>query len=704
MIAPQRFLDQIRSDAFDIANDPEIGGLRVPALTSVLLDRLEEAGVSGDGQVAYYRHERANFHAEVHGYVCDIEDDVLSLFYLVDANEDAALGDPAMVSGVPKDSIDRGFRRLESFLKLAEAGRVNDVDQSQPASELFELARTATEAGQRLVLNVLVTGTVSERAATSESQTGFDREVWDLTRLAKTCGGEGEDRPSINFVDEFGQSLPCLVTPQTEDGLQVFMTWIPGDVLAQIYNTYRSRLLERNVRSFLQFTGKVNKGIRETVLERPARFLSYNNGLSATASVVDLEDFGSGLARIRSVKDFQVVNGGQTTASIASCARRDRIDVSGVSVAMKLTVVPSDRIDEFVPLISKFANTQNRIQEADFSANHPWHIELERLSRNTWTSPTGETPRGTRWFYERSRGQYADELSSQNTPAGRRRFRTENPTSQKFTKTDLAKYVLSWDQQPAVVSRGAQKCFVDFMNRIQRERRAAPDAQEFQRVVALGILFRRAEKLYGDMGYQGYRAQIVTYAIARLSNTLSRRLPWTEIWDDHDIPEIIKGSLAKIIIGVRGVITQPPSNRNITEWCKREDCWSAIVDLVVSVDSSDAETWTPLTGKVDQPTNASRTVVAVAAIPAEVWFAASKWAKDTSTLQPWQRSLSYSVGRLQGRGSQPSPKQAIQARKLLLEAVRLGFGHEGLARELVEALGDAEPANLSDQTDRDPAM
>jgi hypothetical protein len=172
------------------------------------------------------------------------------------------------------------------------------------------------------VLNVLALGTVSERAATSEKRKGIEREVWDLDRLVKTCGTGTEERPAIDFVGEFSQSLPCLVTPKTDDGLQVFMTWIRGDVLAQIYNTYRSRLLERNVRSFLQFTGKVNKGIRETVLDRPTRFLSYNNGLSATASVVELDDFGSGLARIRSVRDFQIVNGGQTTASIASCARR----------------------------------------------------------------------------------------------------------------------------------------------------------------------------------------------------------------------------------------------------------------------------------------------------------------------------------------------------------------------------------------------
>ena len=687
---PQRFLEQARSDAFDIANDPEIGGLRVPALARSILDRLEEAGVSPDCQVAYYRHERANVHAEVHAYAYDTEDDVVLLFYLIDGNEDVPLGEPATASNVSKDQIDRAFRRLETFVKLAQTGGAPSLDQSQPASELFDLVSSSSDGGQKIVLNVRALGTVSERAATSEQRKGLEREVWDLDRLVKTCGGDGDERPSIDFVADFSVSLPCLVTPKTDDGLQVFMTWIRGDVLAQIYNTYRSRLLERNVRSFLQFTGKVNKGIRETVLDRPARFLSYNNGLSATASVVDLEDVGSGLARIRSVKDFQIVNGGQTTASIASCARRDPVNVKGVSIAMKLTVVPLDKLDEFVPLISKFANTQNRIQEADFSANHPWHIELERLSRNTWTKPTPETPRGTRWFYERSRGQYADELASQNTPAGRRRFRTENPTSQKFTKTDFAKYVLTWDQQPAVVSRGAQKCFVEFMNRIQRERRPLPDATEFERIGGLAMLFRRAEKLYGEMGYQGYRAQVVTYSIAKLSNALGRRLPFDDIWKNQRISEDIKASLAKVIVGVRGVITQPPGTRNITEWCKRDDCWTAILALPVAVNTAREGAWIPTGSRVDQPSSADGIVIAAFSVPANAWFAASNWAKETKTLHPWQRSLAYSLGRLKSRNSQPSPKQAIQGQRLMMEAIRLGFGHEELNREIIEALGSAE--------------
>jgi hypothetical protein len=230
------------------------------------------------------------------------------------------------------------------------------------------------------------------------------------------------------------------------------------------------------------------------------------------------------------------------------------------------------------------------------------------------------------------------------------------------------------------------------MNRIRRERRPLPDVSEFERIGGLALLFRRTEKLYGEMGYQGYRAQVVTYSIARLSNALARRLPFADIWKSQEIPEDIRTCLAKLIVGVRDVITQPPRNRNVTEWCKREDCWDAIVALPIAIESADGSGSTTPVRQTDQPITADGTVIAVAAVPSEVWFAASKWAKDTGTLLPWQRGIAYSLGGLQGRGKQPSPKQAIQGRKLMMEAIRLGFGHEQLTDDLVNSLAEAEPS------------
>lgn len=358
---------------------------------------------------------------------------------------------------------------------------------------------------------------------------------------------------------------------------------------------------------------------------------------------------------------------------------------------MKLTVVPPAALDDLVPLISKFANTQNRIQEADFSANHPWHIALERLSRATWTRPTEVAPRGTRWYYERSRGQYADEAAAQATPAGRRAFRRDNPSSQKFTKTDLAKFVLSWDQRPAVVSRGAQKCFVEFMNQLIREGRRPPDDDEFRRIVGQAILFHMAERLYADLEYQGYRAQVVTYSIARLSHSLQRRIRWEDMWETQAVPPALVAPLKLILTGVREIVLHPPQNRNITEWCKREDCWSAILQLSLQLDLPGSPTGNGSSPRSDQPAptpEQASAIELVQAIPADVWFAAAKWAKDTDSLQAWQRSLAYSLGTLGARGKAPSSKQAVQGCRLLAEARRLGFGHDLLIPDLLQRVGD----------------
>jgi hypothetical protein len=519
------------------------------------------------------------------------------------------------------------------------------------------------------------------------------REVWDLTRLARVCGATGNGSIAIDFVERFGQPLPCLITPPDYEGVQVLLTRVPGQILADVYNDYRSALLERNVRSFLQFNGKVNKGIRDTLRSAPHRFLPYNNGLSTTASSVVLTESRDGTAQLCSLSDFQIVNGGQTTASIAAASRRDRVDLTQVIVPMKLTVVPADRLQGLVPQISKYANTQNRIQEADFSANAPWHVALERLSRSTWTGATPEAPRGTRWFYERSRGQYSDELSAQGTPAGRRKFRLENPGNQKFTKTDLAKFWMSWDQYPQIVSLGAQKCFGRFMESILPNR-AEPDEAEFRRLVSLAILFRKAEALYGEMGHTGYRAQVITYSIARLSNHVGKRLPIADIWRTQSVPSDVETALRLIITGIREVVLNPPSGRNLTDWCKKEACWNAVLSrpldislskLVTATNASNAEVETAEAGSPAQ----QRSVSAVTAIDADVWFALSNWAKQTNSLLPWQRGLAYSIGRLKSNGRTVSIKQAKQGSIILVEAVRLGFRHDGLAQHAVAEVAES---------------
>lgn len=686
----KKFLNNLFSEAYDVAHDPELGGMRLTALLRAILNSLDEANMVADGHVAYFVQETPNLASEVHGYAYDAEVDLLQLFYCIDANEDDILGTEIELKSVPKTSLDRGFRRLQSFVRLACSNNEElPVDESQPAYELIELVRECRKLNKAIEFCVVTTGVISERAAAAGLSKEAGKEVWDITALSRVANNAEEDKLYIDFEVEHKKMLPCLITDRAEDGTQVLLACIPGSVLANIYNNYRARLLERNVRSFLQFTGKVNKGIRATLMNSPERFLPYNNGISATASSVELEDVRDGTAKIKAVHDFQIVNGGQTTASIALTSRRGEADLGKVSVAMKLTIVPSERVDEVVPLISKYANTQNRVQEADFSSNHPWHVEFQQLSRNIWTRPTAETPRGSRWFYERARGQYNDELAANKTVAGKRRFKTENPTRQKITKTDLAKFYLSWDQRPQIVSRGAQKCFLELMNQISKERWKSPATELFRRIVAQAILFRATERLYGDLGFQGYRAQVVTFSVARLSYALQKRLPWEEIWLDQKLPKYFVDMIKITIIGVRDIITSPPARwKNVTEWSKRNECWSAVMECQLDLDIPEPKTLYQIgvqTVHEDLLTDDEQLLIEFTnSLPFELWMSIAKWAKETDTLQRWQRSIAHSIGSRIRKGDKPSLKQARQGIKILCESERVGFLHSDLTPEKVK--------------------
>lgn len=454
-------------------------------------------------------------------------------------------------------------------------------------------------------------------------------------------------------------------------------------MLAALYDEFRDRLLEKNVRSFLQVKGGVNRGIRDTLRDEPDMFLAYNNGISVTAESVELVRDENGKPSIKHIRDMQIVNGGQTTASIFN-AKNDRkiaADLSQVYVQMKISVIHSEEdIDEIVPRISTFANTQNKIQVADFSANDPFHRRIEELSRTVWAPAQGGM-RPRNWFYERARGQYADMLTRESTSKRKKEYKETHPL---FTKTDLAKYENTWDQLPWQVSEGAQKNFHKFMLRLNERKGFVPDEVYYQNLIAKAILFRQTEKLVQKQQYGGYRANIVTYTLAFLSFKTAQRIDLGRIWKEQSITPALESEIVDVSRFVQKLITNPPGGANIGEWCKKEKCWQVIreYDFVLS-DELQSELLSVARPVVkNQPASSSigslskdelALIDEAAAIPAETWFALSRWAKETKNFQPWQRSLLFSVGTVIGRGQKPSIKQATHAVKAYREAIEKGF-------------------------------
>ena len=690
------FLREVLEDCRAGMEGTDDGDLRLLSLINVLLSRLEDAGNIAPPTVAYYVYARGNVAAEVHGYACDTDEETLQLFHVIDETAGSPADSSVEVITTSSDRIEKAFKRMETFVARALNDQVTNVDESDPVHELLQLLKDASSEGHAIDMYVLTTGQATFRGGKRGKREGqYPREVLDIVALERICGARSGGIIEVDFEADHGGALPCLVMPASDDGIQVLLACIPGSVLADIYLTHRAALLERNVRCFLQVRGKVNKGIRDTLINQPQMLLPYNNGLSATAGRVDFTTTVDGIARIRQVSDFQIVNGGQTTATIAHCLSRENADLSSVRVAMKLTVVPPDRIDSVVPQISRCANTQNKVQDADFSANDPWHIRIEQISRSLWTASTATAVRGTRWFYERSHGQYADELGRCNTAAAKKTFRTENPPFQKITKTDAAKYLLGWDQHPAQVAKGAQKAFTSFMQMATHDWPATgstPDASTFKRLVALAILHKGVERIYGAMSFQGYRSQVVTYSVARLSMELTRSLDVDSFWRKQEVPEAMVAAIKIIVQAVRETILNPPENqRNISEWCKKDACWTAVSRLQLDVTGLPRGTGHVTAEEIGQGEESisagdTASIAALQLVPQTVWYELASWAKQTNNLRPWQRGLAYSLGILASKRKPPSSKQALQGRGLLLEAVDSGYTHADLPKATITSL------------------
>ena len=395
------FAADIRQEVLLRADLEDKESLRPEAFTEILLESLEEAGELDGGHVCYHRDRGI----EVSGYGVNEEADVLNLFTTI------YRGDvPPTTVGNP--DIEVSFRRLLTFWNRTAEAYHKTLEDS---SEAFDMAMRLHEVHgsvAQLRLFLLTDGLARSEHRPAEEIGGVETSfhIWDIRRLHRlVTSGQRREPIEIDFVSRFGAAIPCL--PAASGGeYEAFLAIIPGNVLNEIYAQYGPRLLELNVRSYLQARGKVNQGIRRTILDEPGRFLAYNNGISCTASEVVLVDLPGGGRGIHRIKNLQIVNGGQTTASIHHAVRRDHADASVIQVPAKLTVVAEDRLEKIVPLISRYANSQNKISEADFSANDPFHVRVEELSRTTWAPATDGTMRQTRWFYERARGQYADAL------------------------------------------------------------------------------------------------------------------------------------------------------------------------------------------------------------------------------------------------------------------------------------------------------
>ena len=510
-------------------------------------------------------------------------------------------------------------------------------------------------------------------------------EVWDGERLFRLLqSGLPQDEIDVDFEKIWTGAVPCVTLPPIVTEYQAHLAIIPGDLLFQLYTQYGARLLEHNVRSFLQAKGKVNRGIINTLKTEPARFMAYNNGISITAQEVELTTLRGGQPAIKRIRGLQIVNGGQTTASIHRARKADKSDLSSVFVPAKITVIHRELLDTLAPRIAQFANTQNPVQMADFSTNNPFHIEIERLSKSIWMP--GEQGK---WFYERARGQYRDAQSAEGgTLAKRRKFKERTPPSRKFTKLDLAKYMSSWDQLPHLVSQGGQMNFVLFMQRLRENHTKGwlPDEAFYRDVIAKAILYKAAAGVVRSEEFVAYRANIVTYLVAVLVFRSGGRVDLKRIWEHQTVSTSLESLMRSWSHRVAEAITNSAGGRNVTQWAKKIDCWKAVMvtDLPLPdplppefhITVTERKGWGVKPNEIRVPLDQEEieAISTCRATDVAEWIKILDWGQRTGALDPGQRQIISTLAALAAGGWQkePSGKNAREGRRIIILAREQG--------------------------------
>lgn len=644
------------------------------AITNDILEYTIDSGEVIAAELCHYKVRGIKINA----WNYDEDNEAIDLFVTIFKGEQR-------LTKVSDKEIEEAFNRAENFFWAAIEGKLSSkIDESDTI--VFDVIQIIEQTKETLKVVRIFVFTNGQASATIVPKTReekgiyLDFQLWDIERIYQQhLIRSGKQKIEIDFIRDFGHKLKCLNMDKVSEKVDSYLAIMPAKILAKIYQQYRQGLLEKNVRSFLQFKAKVNQGIRETIRNNPDMFFAYNNGISTTAEKIYIE-YEEEVPYITKIENWQIVNGGQTTASIFATSTEKDIDLSKVFVQMKVSVVLQiEEIDNIIPNISRYANTQTIIKDSDFSSNSEYHSKIQDFSRSEWVPAKTGGKATNKWFYERARGQYLDEISKR-TNAEKKSFELIYPKKQKFSKTDLSKYEMSWLQRPYDVSKGAENNFKIFTKELSFEKNEVTK-RYYQRLIAKNILFKEIDKIVLRKDLGGYKANMVSYILAWISYKSNKQLNLDIIWENQSISEPVNNLVEQMIPLVWEHITSPSkAGMNIGEWCKRPDCWSTLKDKYIDISivsdeiKKDAENYIE-NGIIGQELSSQdlKLIEETSMVQGEVWFALAKWARAHNQLTAFDRKLAYNLGILANRKSIISPKQAKNGLRVLKQARESGF-------------------------------
>lgn len=504
------------------------------------------------------------------------------------------------------------FNRSKKFIEKCFNGLYLDLEETSDAYsmayKIFQLKEKNQISSIRILLltDGLLSRSAKEYTPESLDDIVIYKRIIDLEYLFKIYQS-GQDISEF----EVEVDIPFLKVNSDSSDYESYLSVVNGNTLVGIFENFGQKLFEQNVRTFLQFRGAVNKGLRNTIEYHPEMFFAYNNGITATASGVEIID-----DKIVKIKNFQIVNGGQTTSAIYAAFKNFKKDVSNVNVQMKLSVVETGKnLDNFVSKVAQYANTQNKINNSDFFSNSPFHKEMKDYSLRTYAPAVGMSQIRTKWFYERVRGEYLNSMAYL-TNSEKNKFLIENPKKQLLDKKFLAKAVNSWRQLPHLVSKGAEdnfKKFAEYINELIEKDELSINEKFFKESIAKILLFRGVEKLVSDASWYdgGFRAQTVTYTIAYLAALCefsNLKLNFNRIWEEQKLPSSLISLLEIIAHEVyECILNPPPGNANIAQWTKQESCWKSVKNLPIEFPEIDSSLFVEFHDELDQIKEAKKT-------------------------------------------------------------------------------------------------
>jgi len=563
--------------------------------------------------------------------------------------------------------------------RLLSAARQDASDSTRVLSYLRDIRGDI----RAIRIIALSNGSYESRRTGLEAVSGAATEltVWDAGDLATAALHTSAREQTIDFSDQPGGGVRAL-GPIGEHDLSSFLMVLPGDLIADLYQAHGASILGRNIRAFLQVTNRVNKGIRQSLRESPGSFFAFNNGLSLTAISLKRSLVG-GQPVVTEITGLEIVNGGQTTASLHHAKYHEGVDLAGVWVQAKLTVLPSTDSDETALQIARFANSQSPVRMGDLTSNNRFFQSIEQLSR---TVDFSADQSGRLWFFERIRGQFATETAAARALGAEARFKRKYDRARRFDKSELAKYELAWLQMPHVVAAGAEKSLAIFMNLEHGPASAGvPDEKYYRRLIAKAVLWAETDRVIGALDLGGYKAVDVAYTISLISTRTAGRLDLDAIARRQDAGDAWRRAVEALAPLVHSNLITNAGVRNVSTWSKNALAWAGVQEIEWDPEPA-LTTFTPAPDETRLAVAAGQVAIDLAAADEDVaarerveeygsqaWFQLSSWAKETDNLQGWQRGIAFSVGRVIAAGKTPTAKQVTQAVKILDEASRLGF-------------------------------